>query len=309
MKGTLYFLSGPTAVGKTELSLRWAETREFPVEILSCDSLQVYRGMDIGTAKPSVETRRRVPHHGIDLLEAHEPFSIAAYVEYARKTVEALTAAGRAVLVTGGSGFYLKSFFAPVLDPVEIPKPVTRSVRALYHEQGLGAMVARIKALNPGGVGDLEVANPRRVMRALERCLASRKQLPELQAAFRNQPTPYAEYRKRTSLLDRTREDLEKRIANRTRTMLEAGLVEEVERLLANGFEANPSATRSVGYRECLDWMKNDGSDREALEVGINRATWRLVKKQRSWFRNQIEAERMHLLEPKKPDPVEDLFG
>lgn len=309
MKGTLYFLSGPTAVGKTELSLRWAESREFPVEILSCDSLQVYRGMDIGTAKPSGAELERVPHHGLDLLDPHEPFSVAAYVDYARGTVETLTAEGKAVLVTGGSGFYLKSFFAPVLDPVEIPEPVTRTVRALYREQGLGAMVARIKALNPAGVGDLEVRNPRRVMRALERCLASGKQLPELQADFRNQPIPYADYAKRSCLLDRAKEDLEERIATRTRSMLEAGLVEEVDRLRGAGFEANPSATRSVGYRECLEWMKNGGGDREALEESINRATWRLVKKQRSWFRNQIEADRTLLLEPGKPYPAGKLFG
>lgn len=288
MARTLYVITGPTAVGKTELALRWAETRSFPVVILSCDSLLVYRGMDVGTAKPSVADQQRVPHYGIDLVDPHHAFNIVDYVGYARGVIDQCQAEGKTVLITGGSGFYLKSFFSPVLDPVEVPESVTRAVRNLYQERGLGAMVARLKALNPEGVGDLALQNPRRVMRALERCLASGKQLPELQKLFREQPQPYPEFEKRVCLLMRDPDTLKERIRERAHAMLRRGLIEEVQRLRENGLETNPSASGSIGYRETLDWLDSGSGDQGELVESIIHNTRKLMKKQRSWFRHQI---------------------
>lgn len=306
MADVLHVLTGPTAVGKTELSLRWAEARPEGADILSCDSLLVYRGMDIGTAKPTPEQRARVPHHGIDLCPPARQYSIVDYVAMARRVVEAVTASGRALLVTGGSGFYLKSFFAPVIDPVEVPARVAESVRALYREQGIDAVLARLKAVSPAGLGTLETRNPRRVIRALERCLASGRELPDLQEEFRRQPEPFAGFEKRVCLLTRSPDVLKARVRRRVEAMLEAGLVEEVERLRAEGIEANPSAAGAIGYRETLAFLENREADRESLARAITANTIGLLKKQRTWFRKQIPIHREIDLD-REPEPL-DLF-
>ena len=147
MKPLLHVLTGPTAVGKTEWALRWAEARG--AEIVSCDSLLFYRGMDIGTAKPTAAERARVPHHLIDLCGVTERMDITAYVAAARRAVTEIAARGRAVLVTGGSGFYLKSFFAPVADEVAVSAELRAEVAGL----ALAEAVAQLATLNPGGRG------------------------------------------------------------------------------------------------------------------------------------------------------------
>ncbi|MEY3609437.1 MAG: hypothetical protein RLZZ447_2225, partial [Verrucomicrobiota bacterium] len=172
----LHLLTGPTAVGKTEWALRWAEVHG--AEILSCDSLLFYRGMDLGTAKPTPAERARVPHHLIDVCAPDAPMDVARYVDLARAVVADVAARGRPILVCGGSGFYLRAFLGPVVDAVEVPAAVRTEVAALA---AAGAR-ARLRALNPEGLGGLDEANPRRVTRALERCLASGKTLLALQA-------------------------------------------------------------------------------------------------------------------------------
>ena len=168
MKPKLHVLTGCTAVGKTEWALRWAEARG--AEIVSCDSLLFYRGLDIGTAKPTAAERTRVPHHLVDICEVGERMDITHYVAKARAAVEEIQARGRPVLVVGGSGFYLKSFFSPVADEVAVPAPLREEVAQL----SLEAALDRLRALNPAGLGALDTANPRRVSRALERCLRLR---------------------------------------------------------------------------------------------------------------------------------------
>ncbi|MEI6861749.1 MAG: isopentenyl transferase family protein, partial [Verrucomicrobiota bacterium] len=168
MPRLLHLLTGPTAVGKTELALAWAQ--EHGAEIVSCDSLLFYRGADIGTAKPTAAERARVPHHLIDVCDITEPMDVTHYLTKSRAAVEDIAARGRAVLVTGGSGFYLKSFFAPVADAVAVPPDLRAAVAAKLAEEGLPALVAELRTLNPGGLGALDTDNPRRVTRALERC-------------------------------------------------------------------------------------------------------------------------------------------
>ncbi|HLP02532.1 MAG TPA: isopentenyl transferase family protein [Opitutaceae bacterium] len=167
MNGVIHVLTGCTAVGKTELALRWAEARG--AEIVSCDSLLFYRGMDIGTAKPMRAELARVPHHLVDVCDVREQVNITHYVMNARAAVEGIWARGRSVLVTGGSGFYLKAFFGPVADDVAVPAELRDAVRGKLEREGLEALVAELRALNPAGLGALDVLNPRRVTRALER--------------------------------------------------------------------------------------------------------------------------------------------
>ncbi|HTX64848.1 MAG TPA: tRNA (adenosine(37)-N6)-dimethylallyltransferase MiaA [Opitutaceae bacterium] len=285
MERILHVLTGPTAVGKSEWALRWAERRG--AEIVSCDALLFYRGMDIGTAKPSAAERARVPHHLIDLLDVTETWDVARYVAAARAACAEIAARGRPVLVTGGSGFYLKAFFAPVADEVDVPAPVRAAVAARLRADGLPALVAELRRLNPGGLGALDVNNPRRVARALERGLASGRPLAELAAAFARQPAPFADWTTRLVRLDRPRAELEARIDARVRAMLDAGLVEEVRRLRAAGLERNPSAARAIGYRETLAQL--DGRlGPDALAAAIAQSTRALVRKQRTWFRTQL---------------------
>ncbi len=290
MKGTIHVLTGPTAVGKTELALRWAEANG--AEIVSCDALLFYRGMDIGTAKPTAAERARVPHHLIDVGEVNSGMDVTGYVALAREAVADITARGKRVLVAGGSGFYLKSFFAPVADDVTVPEELRAEVTAKLETEGLAALVAELRALNPQGLGGLDVANPRRVTRALERCRASGRPLATLAAEFARMPGPFADWSVRCTRLDREPEDLNARIARRVDAMLAEGLVAEVERLRAAGLERNPSASRAIGYRETLA-MLDGGLPRASLAAEIVKNTRALVKKQRTWLRTQLPEHRV----------------
>ncbi|MEO6568351.1 MAG: tRNA (adenosine(37)-N6)-dimethylallyltransferase MiaA [Opitutaceae bacterium] len=285
MKPVLHLLSGCTAVGKTEWALRWAEANQ--AEIISCDSLLFYRGMDIGTAKPSAAERARLPHHLVDICSVTERMDVASYVRHARAILAELNARHRDVLVVGGSGFYLKAFFAPVADGVEVPAALREQVAELSPEE----MLERLLALNGGNVGTLDVANPRRVTRALERCLASGKTLADLAADFARQPAPFSEWEAKLTELVREPEELNERISARVRAMLQEGLVDEVRHLRAAGLETNPSAASAIGYREVIAMLDGRLPLAELAET-IERNTRGLVKKQRTWFRTQLPAHR-----------------
>lgn len=303
MSRILHLLTGPTAVGKTEWALRWAE--QHGAEIVSCDSLLFYRGMDIGTAKPSAEELARVPHHLIDILEPAERMNVVEYARRARAAVEEIHSRGRRVLVVGGSGFYLRSFVEPVTDEIEVPESLRSELEAEWATRGLSALVERLARLNPAGLGTLDVANPRRVLRALERCLVSGRTLEALAAAFAARPTPYADWEIRLSRLDCDMAELSGRIERRTRQMVAAGLLAEVAALRARGLELNPSACGAIGYRECLAVLRGEGSEADLTrEIAAN--TRALVKKQRTWFRTQLPP---HRLIPLAETALETLFA
>ena len=281
----IHVLTGATAVGKTELALRWAEA--FDAEIVSADSLLFYRGMDIGTAKPTAAELARVPHHLIDIVLPSQAVNIAEYVRRAQIAVTEIQSRGKQVLVTGGSGFYLKCFFGPVVDDVEVSPNLRAEVETQLQQAGLAALVERLKKLNPDGLGTLDIDNPRRVTRALERCLASGKTFSELKTEFLAQPGPFADYRVLGVKLERPTEELAERIGVRAEAMLHDGLEAEVRGLLEQGLRDNPSAARSIGYRETLAVI--DGElPREKLWEEIVRDTKTLVRKQRAWFRQQL---------------------
>ena len=285
-KPVLHVLTGPTAVGKTEWALRWAERNR--AEIVSCDSLLFYRGMDIGTAKPTAAERARVPHHLIDICDVTERMDVAHFTARAQLAVAEIQARGRSVLVTGGSGFYLKAFLAPVADEVEVSTEIRTRVTAL----SLAAAVEELRAMNPAGIGNLDIANPRRVVRALERCLASGRTLAELAADFARQPSPFAHCDVKLTRLDRDPDDLAQRIDLRVEAMLREGLVDEVRRLREKGLDQNPSAARAIGYREVIAMLDGQLATTD-LAAEIAKNTRALVKKQRTWFRTQLPSHRV----------------
>ena len=285
MSRIIHVLTGCTAVGKTELALRWAEANG--AEIVSCDSLLFYRGMDIGTAKPTAAERARVPHHLIDICEVTGQMDVTHYITKTRSVIEDLFARGRAVLVTGGSGFYLKAFFAPVADDVEVPADLRGELRARLEREGLEPLLVELRGLNPAGLGALDTQNPRRVLRALERCRASGRTLAELQADFAAQPAPFADCEVRLCELVREKTELDQRIAVRVAAMMANGLVEEVRGLLGRGLKENPSAAKAIGYRETIDFLEGRLPESE-LAPAIVKNTRSLVKKQRTWFKTQL---------------------
>ncbi|MBX3735876.1 MAG: tRNA (adenosine(37)-N6)-dimethylallyltransferase MiaA [Candidatus Didemnitutus sp.] len=303
VNGVIQVLTGCTAVGKTELALRWAEANG--AEIVSCDSLLFYRGMDIGTAKPTKAELARVPHHLIDVCDVREPMNITYYVMKARAAVEDVLARRRRVLVTGGSGFYLASFFGPVADEVDVPAALREEIRARLERDGLAALVEELRKLNPAGLGALDIANPRRVTRALERCRASGRPLAELQAEFAARPGPFADFEVRLCELVREPVELEERVEARVRQMLRDGLVAEVRGLLAGGLKENPSAAKAIGYRETIDFLEGRLAEAE-LRPAIVKNTRALVKKQRTWFKTQLPEHRRVAAAVAR---VEELFG
>ena len=297
MSRTLHVLTGCTAVGKTELALRWAEANN--AEIVSCDSLLFYRGADIGTAKPSQTELARVPHHLIDVCEVTEQMDVTYYVTKARAVIDDIMGRKRQVLVTGGSGFYLRAFLGPVADAVEVAEELRTELRGRLEKEGLTALVKELQGLNPAGLGALDIQNPRRVLRALERCRASGRTLAELLRDFAAQPAPFADYAVKLSELVREPAELDQRIESRVAAMLRDGLVEEVRGLLAKGLKQNPSAARAIGYRETIDFIEgrlpalsqSNGPETE-LGAAIAKNTRALVKKQRTWFKAQLPPHR-----------------
>jgi len=303
----LFLLTGCTAGGKTAAALEWAEQHD--AEIVSCDSLLFYRGMDIGTAKPSRAERARVRHHLIDVRSVTERMDVRAYVAAAQAAINDIVARGHRVLITGGSGFYLRSFFAPVADDVEVNPEVRANLETALANEGLRALVRRLAELNPGGLGDLDTRNPRRVVRALERCIVSGRTVAELRLAFAVQADPFAGRERRLVELSRAPEDLRRRIAARVDGMLRDGLIDEVRALRAAGLEQNPSAARAIGYRETLAWLDAGEGNLATLAQEIAQNTWNLVRKQRTWFRTQLPAHRVVALAASEQAVAADLFA
>ena len=287
---TLYFLAGVTSCGKTQLALEWAE--ENGAEILSCDSIALYQGMDIGSAKPTEADQKRVKHYGLDLSKVNQRFDVSKYVIYAKKIIKDACKRNSKILVVGGSGFYLRSFFSAVVDEVTVSDEIKKYVDCLYREDGLNGLLEKLKQLNPNGLGELDQSNPVRVIKSLERCLATGLTLKELQKEFEKKPIPYSEFEKKTVLLDREDKDLIGLIKRRTEWMLANGLIEEVEGLIEFGLMQNYPASSAVGYRETLAYLRGE-IKRENLAEAIQVSTRQLAAKQRKWFRKYYHHDQL----------------
>ncbi len=247
---SLFVLTGCTAVGKTAWALEWAESND--AEIVSCDSLLFYKGMDIGTAKPTLSERSRLPHHLIDICEPARTDGHCCVSPSRHRRGEGHTISREKGLGDRGSGFYLKAFFSPVLDSVRVSAETREAVRNLEREGGLEKMVEILKSLDPECEGELDIQNPRRVSKALERCMETGKSTRQLKAELLSQTNALTEMPKKLVVLERDREELDTRIEERVAAMLEEGLVEEVKKLRAAGFESNPSERDLLGIAKRL---------------------------------------------------------
>ena len=282
---------GPTATGKSELGLRLAEVLEG--EVVGADASQLYRGMDIGTAKLSLPERRGVPHHQIDVLDVTEEASVAAYQRHARVDLEAVLARARTPVVVGGSGLYVRA----LLDRLDIPPTdaeVRRHLENRAAEQGTPAMHAALAAVDPEAAAAVEPNNRRRIVRALE--------VIELTGRPFSASMPRREFVRPTLVLGLlpSREELDRRIAQRVRRMWAGGLLDEVRRLEARGLRSGRTASTAIGYAQALAQLDGILDAAEALERTVA-ATRRLARRQESWFRPD---PRVTWLDPTETDAV-----
>ncbi len=305
MSDVVHILTGPTACGKSALALEWACLHG--AEVLSCDALQVYRAMDIGTAKPTLPERVRVRHHLIDVAEVDEPFSVKAFSLKAFEAAQDVFSRGKKLLVVGGSGFYLKSFYTAVADEVAVPETIANEVQDIEARQGIEGLRVRLEEFNPDGLGNLDTQNPRRLVSALKRCLASGKTLAQLRAEFEKLNSPFDNWPRKTVLLQRGADSLKQRAHARAKKMIQDGLVDEVRALLPR-LKKNPSAASAIGYREVIEWL--EGGQARPLEVlaeKIGQDTCALLRKQRTWFNHQITPDKVLNLDETQPD-LQTLF-
>jgi tRNA dimethylallyltransferase len=274
-------LAGPTASGKTELALWLAE--RIDAEIVSADSRQIYRFLDVGTAKPSAEERARVAHHGLDLVDPGELFDAARYRTSALAAIADIHARGRAVLVVGGTGLYLRALVRG-LCPAPPRVPALRSVLDRSRAaRGGPALHAGLTTVDPEAAARIDPHDGVRVVRALEVALASGVPLSRWQAAHRFAEQPFEAM---LIGLARPVEELAARIEARARAMIAAGFLDEVRALAARGFAADAPGLTAVGYRELRAHLEGRGGLADALAATVQ-ATCRFAKRQRTWFRRE----------------------
>ena len=280
----LVVIVGPTAVGKTCLSLRLAH--EFDSEIISADSRQVYRGMDIGTAKPTLEERHRVPHHLIDVVAPDEAFTLAQYQELAYDAIGDVLARSRLPFLVGGTGLYVRA----VVEGWGIPRvPPNEELRAeLYRQAGIEGeetLHARLREVDSVAAERIDPRNVRRVVRALEVYLETGQPISELQ---RKKPPPYHILQIGLTM---ERQELYRRIDERVDRMIEGGLVEEVRGLVERGYGYDLSSMSGLGYQQMGMYLRGQVSLEEAIQL-IKRHTRRFVRHQYNWFRLDDESIR-----------------
>jgi tRNA dimethylallyltransferase len=281
----LLVIAGPTATGKTALAIEVAlqlRAEGIPAEIVSADSRQVFRGLDIGTAKPTIEERRGVPHHGLDLVDPDVPFSVAAFDGHVATVLPRIAAADGLTILAGGTGLYLRAI-AGGLDTAALPSnsAIRADVEARLRENGLEASATRLTALAPALAAGVDLKNPRRVARALEIAeIAGDVPLPP--------PRAYAGQVAWIGL-DLPRDTHATWIAQRARAQFDAGLVEEAG-ALRDRFDPALPAFSAIGYREAWAFMDGEIDRETAIERDVARNV-AFAKRQRTWFRREPQIE------------------
>ncbi|GAB4127399.1 tRNA (adenosine(37)-N6)-dimethylallyltransferase MiaA [Thermopirellula anaerolimosa] len=293
-----WFLTGPTASGKTEVGVLLAE--RLGAEILSMDSMAVYREMDIGTAKPDEGMRRRVPHHLLDMVDPWEEYSLARYLEDAAATVERVRGKGKPILFVGGTPLYLKAILRGVFQgPPANPSLRQRFQAQAAHEQP-GFLHRRLAEVDPRAAAKLHPNDQRRIIRALEVYETTGQPISRLQSQF---DIPRPEAVGRVFQLDPPRDLLYSRIERRTNAMFAQGLVEEVRRLISHPNGLGPTASRALGYQEVIRFLHGRRSLEETV-AEVQLRTRQFTKRQLTWFRHLEELERISVDPGQTPEEI-----
>ena len=286
---------GPTASGKSTLSIALA--RSLGGEVVNCDSMQLYRGMDIGTAKLTPAEREDVPHHLLDIWPVTQPASVAEYQVLARAAIDDILDRGKVALLVGGSGLYAQA----VLEEFHFPgtdENVRRSLEAEMAQAGTRAMHDRLRELDPRAAEHILPSNGRRIVRALEVISLTGRpftaSLPE---------TPRTVYDSLRVAIDRA--DIDDRVAQRVEQMWHAGFVDEVRELEKAGLRDGRTAGRALGYQQILDFLAGKCTEAEAFDATVT-GTRRFVRRQRSWFRRDPS---VHWLDGDAPDLLDQVLA
>ncbi len=284
-------MAGPTAVGKSEIALLLAE--KIGGEIISADSMQVYRGLDIGTAKPNSEERKKIPHHLVDICELTENFDAAQFIRLAQKAVGEIQARNKIPIFCGGTGLYFKAFLsglgeAPGTNP---------ELRAQLESSSFESLLRELRERDPAAYGKIDRQNPRRVIRAVEVIRLTGKKFSEQRAEWKERSK--LPEKKNFYCFTRQPADLHARINSRVDEMFRRGLVAETEQLLKRGLEQNKTAMQAIGYRQVAEHLRGERDLVETIEL-VKSRTRQFAKRQLTWFRRQLAAEWIEL-QPGEP--------
>lgn len=286
-------IAGPTAVGKTDYAIDLA--LKISGEIISADSMQIYQEMDLGTAKPSAEQRRLVPHHLIDIIRPDEDFSAADFVRLARAKIEEIRERGQKPLIGGGTGLYLRSLIRGFsYSPPPKDEAIRRQIEIMAQEKGGGSVLAELNKVDPETARRLHANDLKRIIRALEVYKISGIPLAQYKAdkigADRQSKDTF-----NITILDRPKEILRQRIDDRVKTMFDSGLVEEVKTLLKK-YPPDLNAFQAIGYKETIDYLLSRGEkDLPALIALVQKHSRQFAKRQLTWFRSFQQAKWLEL--------------
>lgn len=273
-------IAGPTASGKTALAATLA--KELNGEVVSCDSMQVYRRMDIGTAKPTLEEMQGIPHHMIDVAEPWEDFSVSRYCEMAAPIVDDIISRGKTAVIAGGTGLYMDSL---IRGNAFAPFPATgvrERLEAQADAEGMEAMLSRLRAVDPDAARRLHLSDRKRILRALEVYLETGVTITEHNRKTQAVPPRYSPLW--LGLDFARRGELYRRIDLRVGLMLQQGLVEEIRGLLAEGIPEKATAMQAIGYKEFVDALDGRCTIEEAADQ-VRQSSRRYAKRQLTWFR------------------------
>ncbi len=290
-------LMGPTAAGKTDIAIQIAAA--LPIDIVSVDSAMIYRGMDIGTAKPNADVLARHPHALVDILDPAQRYSVADFVTAAKGAIAQSFGKGRVPLLVGGTMLYFKALKEGIADIPATPPSVREELAARSRRDGLEALHRELTAIDPVAAGRIHPNNPQRLLRALEVYVASGRPISHWWA---RQAEGGVSVALQCNLVELTvsppRELLRRRIEERVETMIEAGLVDEVRALKSRGdLSAQLPSMRCVGYRQVWDYLEGEIDETE-MRVRIVRATKDLAKRQRTWLKRFGEHRQFDSAQP-----------
>lgn len=286
----LKILTGPTAVGKSSVAIQIA--RQAGAELVSADSMQIYRGMDIGTAKPSPETRREIPHHLIDILDPWEAYSVGRYVQDAEEIVLGLESEGKGSLVVGGTALYIKALTEGLFKGPGADWGIREELEGVAREKGVHYLHGVLAEVDPTSAQQIQKGDLRRVVRALEVYQKTGHPISSWQQEWGGHYSSKVQGFKGSSvpatlmvILSLDRRELYQRIEERVERMFQEGLVEEVRRLMAHPLGLGRQAREALGYAEVTEYLEGKTTLSEAKEL-IKRNTRRFAKRQMTWFRS-----------------------
>ena len=282
-KKKVIVLAGATAVGKTELSL--AVARALGGEIISADSMQIYRGMDIGTAKLPLLERKNIPHHLIDICDLDDNFNVIDFWREATRAIDAILARGRVPIIVGGTGFYIHALlYGPPTGPASV-ESVRKALEKELEEKGAMALFLQLKKQDPEYAATITANDKHKIVRALEVMSLTQKKVSH----FSKQGREEQKYNMRCWFLHRPREVLYRRIAQRCIEMIEQGFLQEVNSLIGSGLRENSSASLAIGYRQALKFLDSskNSEDLACFIAAFEQASRRYAKRQLTWFKKE----------------------